>query len=461
MVRTGIASLLLVAACTGTAPPDVDDGVTDEGAPDDGAPDDGEPDDGASDDGAPLVDPCADPVVVPEVRDLDLLAPDQLAVVAAAVPCVPAGRLRDVLESPRTYWYDRTSLVPGYQDSFGDNVVAPIGMRPNTIDSNLIDLAVPGGHAQLFSEPGVFHFPFGHPTGVASGQYVVNFWQPGEANGEVLPVVYWERDPNQYTHRTEWMFPVGTVFGEMMFITDGAALVPFEIRTRTRTLAGWDVDAFRPFPRAADLADAIETRREGASAALDAMLAQLGDDQLASYRVAATHYASAFPARTSGIDELPGLSGADADFMHGLMRTTPFVSARDVAWKTSGNVYAWAPAAAGEGTIVPPGYNGAAFEVSEESCDGCHRDAGRPFKDWYGNVLAYGELWGNDEIFTWHPFTESRFVDASGHVVNFNYDNRELRPDLRAAGLIAPYNRTVHGGDHYQRIVRGWTDFAY
>ena len=122
---------------------------------------------------------------------------------------------------------------------------------------------------------------------------------------------------------------------------------------------------------------------------------------------------------------------------------------------------AWAASAAGTGSIVPQGFNAAAIEVKEDSCDTCHRDAGRPFKTWYDNILAYGELWGNDEIFTWHPFTLANFVDAQGEVVNFNNDNRILRPDFKAAGLIAPYVPANHPASVYQRIVREWTDFAY
>ena len=141
--------------------------------------------------------------------------------------------------------------------------------------------------------------------------------------------------------------------------------------------------------------------------------------------------------------------------------TTPFRSARGLAWKQSNNLYAWAAGSDGTGSIVPKGYNAAAIEISETSCDSCHRDAGRPFKTWYDNILAYGELWGNDEIFTWHPFTLDRFVDATGAVVNFNYDNRQIRPDFVSAGLVAPYSPSAHPATVYKRIVREWTDFSY
>jgi len=414
-----------------------------------------------------VTDPCAVPVEIPTTgRPIDLMPADRLAAIATRAPCLPAGHLRDLIESPRTLWYDKQSLTPGYQDSFGDNVIAPIGFRPNTIDPGLIDLAVPGGHAQIFQEVGTFHFPFGRPIGPATNVEVVDFWRLPDAGDAYLPVVHWQRDPNANTHRIEWMFPRGTVFGELLFLDEDGALQPFEIRTRTRTPSGWDVDVFRPFPTATSLADAIEARRGdraewASSPALDALIEQLRGGKLSAFHLVSTHFPGAFPAHDTGVDPLPELTGSDAELIHELLRSTPFVSSRGVYWKHDGNLTAWAASATGGGAIVPRGYNATAVEVGESSCDTCHRDAGRPFATWYDNILAYGELWGNDEIFTWHPFALANFVDASGHVVNFNYDNRRIRDDFKAAGLVAPYDVSIHPATIYKRIVREWTDFSY
>jgi hypothetical protein len=456
---TTVFVLLTLGACAGDA---VDAGDMSGGDDTGGGSDDGTG--SGSDVGE---DPCATPVNLPVTgRVLDLMPQSRLTEIAARVPCIAPGSLRDVFESMRTFWYDKKSLAPGYQDSFGDNVVAPIGMRPNTIDPDLINTAVAGGHQQIFSEVGVFHFPFGHPIGDVTNVEVVDFWQPPQANGTVLPVVQWKRDPNEYTHRIEWMFPAGTVFGELIFQVEGGVKYPFEIRTRTRTLDGWTVDAYRPFPSATDFADAIEARRSARaewahSTVLDTLVTQLRSGGLSAFHVAGTHFPGAFVARESGMDTLPALSGTDAELVHELLMTTPFQSARGTYWKTTSGMKAWAAGAAGSGTIVPKGYNAAAIEVDDNSCSSCHRDAGRPFKTWYDNILAYGELWGNDEIFTWHPFTLAKFVDGNGEVVNFNYDNREIRPDFISAGLIAPYSATTHPSTLYKRIVRDWTDFSY
>ena len=444
-----IAPLLAIAGC--------DAGMNASAGGDDTS---AEPDAGGDD---PMqVDPCTDPVVIPTSgRAVDLMPIAKLAAIASRAPCVEPGELRDTLESTQTFWYDKHSLIPGYQDSFGDNIQTPIGFRPNTIDPGLINLAVPGGHQQIFSSLGVFHFPFGSPIGPVDNVVVVNFWRvPHDTTGEPLPVVHWQRDPNSYTHRVEWMFPAGTVFGEALFLDEDGTLFPFEIRTRTRTPAGWVNDIHRPFPRATDLADAIEARG-GTSPALIALVAQLRTPELEPFRLKNTNFPGAFPTRESGIETLPALVGADADFIHALMMTTPFRSARGIAWKEADGLVAHAASAAGRGTIVPAAYNAAAVEVTESSCDVCHRDAGRPFETWYDNILAYGELWGNDEIFTWHPFTMANFVDSQGRVVNFNYDNRVIRADLEAAGLVAPYKPSTHPPNVYKRIVREWTDFAY
>jgi hypothetical protein len=77
----------------------------------------------------------------------------------ALLPRIDDMEMQFVIWDSNTMWYDDKAIVPGYQDSQGD----PEGMRPNTIDRSLIDTAVPGGHAKLFSTTtsGRFNFPFG------------------------------------------------------------------------------------------------------------------------------------------------------------------------------------------------------------------------------------------------------------------------------------------------------------
>ncbi len=209
---------------------------------------------GAKDKGAQLADR---PNLVRQ-DFVDIMPPARAAGFKAMVPPVADQRLAAILRGDTTMWYDRAALIPGYQDSMGD----PVGFRPNTIESILIDLAVPGGHARLFEDRGHFNFPFGH-TGAsdrAVGMSVVNFWSPPkDAANRVVPVAYWRS--NNFS-RYRWLFPFGTTLGELMItkLPNGQDRV-FEIRTRTRYAAGWSVDLFRPFNTADRLATAITTKR--------------------------------------------------------------------------------------------------------------------------------------------------------------------------------------------------------
>ncbi len=400
-------------------------------------------------------------------RPVSLLRDDWLAYLASRMPCVSDPALRAVLESADTVFYDRWGIVPGYQDSFGDGVELPIGMRPNSIGKVHIDLAVPGGHAQIFQTTGVFHFPFGRPIGSHEKQAaVIDFWHiPRGADDALMPVAYWKRSPSRWTNRIDWAFPVGTIFGELMFVVADGHWHPFEIRTRTRARERWESDVLRPFPNAERFARKLEERREerddwASSAEIDALIEHARrPDTLRAATLASSRFPSAFAAVSGAEDPLPRLS--DPSILKALLADTGFRSAKGEVWKSNGNLRAYAPTIDAGFSIVPERFNGGLVEVSNASCDRCHRDAGRPFKDYYANIIAYGELWGQDENFTWHPFDSGMFVGASGDVKNFNNDNRRMRGDFVQAGLVAPFNPGVHTSEHYSRIPRDWHNYVY
>jgi hypothetical protein len=400
-------------------------------------------------------------------RPVDIMPLADLQQVAARIAHVGDADLKALLESCDTMWYDHRSIIPGYQDSFGDNVELPIGFRPNSIDAQMIDLAVPGGHAELFQDKGTFNFPFGRPAGVAASDlYAVDFFRlPRGSDNRILPVVYWFREPNGYTHRYEWMFPKDTIVGELLFIVaaDGQ-WYPFEIRTRKRLINDWTVNVYRPFPTAESLASALDTKRQSnpswASAAdITALINNLRDaSTVQSASISATHFQRSFPSLNGATDVVPGV--ADDTVIQQLLMETPFVSARGSYWKRSGSLTAWA-ATTTSFSIVPKNYNATFLDMSDQACGTCHHDASRPFNDYYPEVEAYGELWGGDEIFTWHPFEKSYFVDDNGDVQNFNYDNRHFRTDFTAANIIKQYDMQTDSSAIYQQIMREWTNFAY
>ena len=99
--------------------------------------------------------------------------------------------------------------------------------------------------------------------------------------------------------------------------------------------------------------------------------------------------------------------------------------------------------------------------MSDATCNRCHQDAGRPFRDWYDNIIAYGELWGEDESFSWHPFETRSFVDETGRVVQFNHDNRRMRSDFIDGGVLVPYEPSSHREPFYRKLPGSWKDYAY
>src|SRR5690606_20769171 len=123
---------------------------------------------------------------------------------------------------------------------------------------------------------------------------------------------------------------------------------------------------------------------------------------LVSASLSSPAFASAFPTVNGAKDVLPALG--DSSILEELLLETPFQSCRGQVWKESGGLRSYAPTTDGAFSIVPRGYTGGFLSVDEETCTRCHQDAGRPLKDWYPFVTLYGEMWGADDSFTWHPF---------------------------------------------------------
>lgn len=71
-------------------------------------------------------------------------------------------------------------------------------------------------------------------------------------------------------------------------------------------------------------------------------------------------------------------------------------------------------------------------------------------KDWYPGLSLYGEVWGKDNIFTFHPFDESYYDKLDLNLV----DNRHLNGKLVTAGLVETFDRNKHTGPFYDRTAQ-------
>ncbi len=385
---------------------------------------------------------------------VDIMPPERMAQYRSLLPKTESAELNGILMSPQTMWYDKESMVPGYQDSMG-SPQGPEGMRPNTIQSSLIDTAVPGGHAKLFAARGRFNFPFG--TGgidESDNAHTINFWVPPYDGERILPVAYWELDFSRW----RWLFPVGTILGEVLMVRfPDNELRIFEIRIRTRTDTTWTNDIYRPFPTAESLAQSIAARKPNweSQPKLAAVMRHLRNPKTLTPKTLVSRFYPIAWERVDGhLDQIPDIG--DPAFVKQLLSKTTFVSAIDRPWKTDGNKVTHAAASQHAGSIVPRNYEAGMFPVTDDFCNRCHQDAGRSIRDFHDQLMAYGELWGEDRTFSWHLFEAADFVKPNGDVKNFNDDNRRLRADFVRAGLVERYNKTKHPDSRYRQLSQSW-----
>ncbi|MEQ8275568.1 MAG: hypothetical protein RMA76_33500 [Deltaproteobacteria bacterium] len=378
-----------------------------------------------------------------------ILSNGTLARYRAALPTVAHRRLQEILEAPSTIWFDKETMIPSYQDSVGDGSYTPIGARANSRGRGVI---VPAGR-RLFSDDGEhWSFPFGHTAGTdrTPNKVVINFMSlPADERG-FLPVVYETFDDNRALgglglHKWTWLFPVGTMMGEVIFLEESDELYPVEVRTRQRYLTGWATNAYRPFPAATQLADAI--KREAPSWASDAQLSALvahleRPDTLAAKTLRSPDFNDIFV--TSGFEDVLPPVG-DAELVKHLLTTTTFKSAYGLPWKIDGTNAAFYATTNETFSVVPADSDIALLEVRESSCVRCHQEAGRPIDDFEPEAILYGDIWGEDRIFSFHPWDQDRYVE-------FNTENRRVRPLFDDHGIVARLDRAKHPDTIYRTI---------
>jgi hypothetical protein len=352
----------------------------------------------------------------------------------AALPEVEDPVLAEILASPDTMWFDEQSMVFLYQDS----VESVVGGRANCVGRMTGERNQGSPIAKLMNLFGPdyrFKFPFRKAAGTeAAGEVrTLNFWSPPRAAGKALPTKWWKTSSRG---RWNWVFPVGTVMGEVLFVDapDGAQHV-FEIRIRKRYRDGWDVDAFRPFKSAAELATAVKTRRPdwASTPALKRYVDHLASPAtLSAAKMESVAFKKIFPTIEGWLDVLP--DAGDAALITDLLTTTPFVSVEGTIWKEDGAKETYAPASAAPYGVVPKGYDLGLIPVNEVSCNRCHDQVGHPLGDFEFDVILYGEIWGEDRIFTWHLFEPHRYVFDTWD--DSDSSSRKLSDRLSRAGLL-------------------------
>lgn len=364
---------------------------------------------------------------------VDIISPAEIAPFRAALPTLSDPAVEAALKDARTIWYDEASLVFTYQDSFG----SPKGLRANRVGFDVGNTASePDIHALVeYFQPSKFKFPFAFSAGATfeDNVYVLNFWRPPPstpAGPGVKPVKIWKNNSHW-----QWVFPVGTTIGEVLFIQapDDKSWYALEVRSRVRAIDRWVTGVFRPYVHATDLANAIKDKRPAWDSSADLrslVTAAESTETLTPSTLSAPSYQAIFPPMQGALDYLPAT--ADTALIKELLTGRTFTNAMGERWKTNaaGTLKTYAASTKAPFHIVPREYKGGLLESTEAACRKCHEQTSRPLNNLDGRVVLYGEIWGEDEIFTWHPFAidEDSFSVGDG--------TRFVNQRLVTAGLV-------------------------
>ena len=393
-----------------------------------------------------------------------LMPPERVATLRSHLPQVDDRALAAALADPGLLFYTVREMPGAYQDWDG----ALPGVHSVSYNISMVESEPHGNANQEFpwGDPGglhrtentdVFRFvwlplrPAGGQWPVADGQSASGHQPQATSHQPRLPVVWYRKHyPGSHTAGYSWLFPRGTIVGEVLLLDgpDGREY-PFEVRIRTRAADGWEIDTFRPFPSWESLAERIRELEPDwqAQPQLVAAIERLeSPPPLRTATLRNPHPAGTRFEQTALLDELPPL---DAQLVARLLLETPFKSAVGSNWRETHELAAAAPVTRAAFHIVPARYDGAFVPVDHESCSRCHENIGdharrfAPFRDWYGRIR------GSDGIFSFHPFAiESISNNGFGRPV-------AMRRELVQAGLLERYDPQRHTSDFYRQTNRG------
>lgn len=380
-------------------------------------------------------------------------------------PIFDSGELQKILADPTTLWYTHAEMPPAYQIGGGaDGNVGPLRFADVMINvSNAAGEGdKPDGQGGSMNVDAPWKPRPGGTARVVNLRDFKGMWLPKQPSGRPWPVATYQRIFTDQRRRgdrnlgTDWIFPVGTVFIEVLVqrAPDGRDYV-FELRIRKRVSGSWEMDILRPFPTAKSLETAIRNvstqwDRDEQSRTVVALLRdqrrtiprftleerQPGEsfatreDDLITFR------------RTAQIDYLPPLSARHDALVAHLLTHTPFATALGETWQIGNQSEPF--------HLVPFAYDGGFVGTDFADCRDCHQHCGlasRLFdrgRGWQGALRG-----GNEQIISWHPIEPSSFVGTKqgrpGPV--------EFRAEFLAAGVVEKFDPAKHPRPKYHELA--------
>lgn len=387
-------------------------------------------------------------------RPFALAEKDQNEAYRKMLPNIKDEHLKNILADRSLIFYTDTEIPKAHQDWEG--------LLQGVLDSRE---NVSGNRSEPFGN-GNKEFPWGTPAGthLSDGITTLRFiLLPRDEKGKMYPVVYYQTPKTTYGQRTlkdgtiistderhnregwAWTFPKGTVVGEILMLSDSSGTPhAFEIRTRTRNLEKWVVNAYRPFPTAKDLVAGVK-KLDGweKNKRLTTLVAHLEEPLSATeYTLADTQPDKSVFSQKRHQDFLPAI---DEEAAVSLLDKTPFSSALGAIWRGKGELAPHAPTTEAGFHVVPKKYTAGFIDVTSNSCMQCHKETNQHVnefdirRDWYGRIR------GSDGIFSFHPFDPSCITRSGGRAVTFN-------KKMVDAGVIAEFSSKIHPDTIYQRL---------
>lgn len=397
----------------------------------------------------------------PPVR---LLPADEELEIRRMLPTVDDKNVQSLLNARDLIWYTDREMPRAYQfqNTFHDPAVNVAKALDKFGNGNQEFPWSHAGGAHEVKNLAVYRF-LQLPKRPSGGYWPIGYYRatlPGSTAGEALKVDSQGRllvDQNnryipgeQSTHA--WIFPRGTVFGELMCQVVDDLVYPFELRLRYRMSTFWEVDAFRPFPTADSLIDRLKADKSDwwADTSYVSLLKELSrksgfEEEVVTDRNP-TRRAFNPQSIPSLVHKLPPI---DKQLAADLITRTIWTTATGAPWKTLGGgrvVYAPTVEEGAGLHIVPEGYKAHAFTVDSQSCMQCHEHAGVAVRTFDLQRAWYGRNRGSDGIFSFHPIDPAS-ISPNGY-------NREvrLRPEFLEAGIVERFDSDKHLPHMYTRI---------
>jgi hypothetical protein len=373
---------------------------------------------------------------------VQLMSRERVATYRRLLPDVDDARVAELLADPELVLYSEYEMPKAYQ--FWDGAFPGVhSVRYN----------ISAGADEPFGN-GNREFPWAAPAGTHRSLGVTSFrffHLPRDDEGHVLPVVWFRKrlsgdDAMGYA----WMFPVGTVFGEVLMLKSPRGHDhPFELRIRRREKGYWQVDAFRPFPTAAALMARIKELRPDWRKRPQLLV--LCRHLEAPRKLQELTLRDRQPLRQvfrqkMGVDRLPPVG--DDRLVEDLLAETTFRSALGETWRDDADgVETCAPTTSTAFHVVPVNYDAGFIAVDNASCMRCHETANTSVREFNNSRDWYGRIRGSDGIFSFHPFSLDSISD-NGYARPVR-----MRGELECAGMLERYDSARHTSVFYQTLA--------